>query len=79
MKAALIFWTILMLKWIQRSILDKILDFTLQFTTLQGSQISKTERNHYISSAQRVKIWARGKFHKIIYHIHSQLFFHLIR
>ena len=79
MKAALIFWTILILKWIQRNILDKILDFTLQFSTLEGSQISRTERHHYISSAQRVKIWARGKFHKIIHHIHSQFFFHLIR
>ena len=75
MKAALIFWTILILKWIQRNILDKILDFTLQFSTLEGSQISRTERHHYISSAQHVKIWARGKFHKIIYHIHSQFFF----
>ena len=38
MKAALIFWTILILKWIQKNILDKILHFTLQFSTLQGSQ-----------------------------------------
>ena len=62
MKAALIFWIILILKWIQKNILDKILDFTLQFSTLQGSQISRNERNHYDSSAQHVKIWARGSF-----------------
>ena len=62
MKAAYIFWMILYLKWIQKHIVDLLLDLFLNVSTLYGSRLAQKERHQYKFSAQKVKIWARGSY-----------------
>ena len=57
----LAFWIILVLKWLQKYIVDPILDFCLGYRTLKGSAKNPLEMP-YEKSAQRVKILGRGAY-----------------
>ena len=78
MKEAVIFWIILALKWIQTQVLDRILEHFLEISTLKGSLVAQKERLRYPSSAQRVKIWARGAYSSASVHgLNNFLFSHV--
>ncbi len=62
MKQAVTFWILLGVKWFQKNILDPILNLTLGYSTRHGWQKEVRSCNKYETSAQRVKIWARGAY-----------------
>ena len=54
-------WTISILKWFQRYVVDPILYFSFGYTTLKGSAQDPLTLQ-YEKSAQRVKILGRGAY-----------------
>ena len=59
---ALHFWLVLSIKWLQKRIVDPLLNFLFGATTKEGSRKERKLRLQYANSAQRVKIWARGAY-----------------
>ena len=74
----LFYWCLLLMKYLQRVLLDPILDYFCQYTTLKGGKKERLTCKKYETSAQRVKIWARGAYSVPTIHLlHNFLYTHL--
>ena len=56
------FWAILIAKWVQKNILDFLLNLIFGATTKYGTRKERKQRLQYENSAQKVRIWARGAY-----------------
>ena len=61
-KQTLFFWCMLLFKWVQKYVIDPFLDYFGHYTTLGGSKMERLVNKKYETSAQRVKVWARGAY-----------------
>ena len=59
---AVCFWILLAVKWLQKNILDPMLERILGYSTRDGKSGEKKSREYYENSAQRVKVWARAAY-----------------
>lgn len=57
-----LFWLLLCLKWIQKNIVDPLLDLFFGYSTKRGWRSEQESSHKYGSSAQVVKIWFRAHY-----------------
>ena len=77
-KETLFYWCLLLLKYLQKVILDPILDYFWKYTTLKGCKEERLISKKYETSAQRVKIWTRGAYSVPTIHLlHNFLYTHV--
>ena len=65
---AFTFWFLLLLKWLQKYLLDPILLILFDKSTRSGPGPERKKRLKYETSAQRVKIWFRGSYSPAVLH-----------
>lgn len=70
----LAFWVILVLKWLQRYIVDPILHCCIGYRTLKGSNKDPLAMP-YEKSAQRVKVLGRGAYSVATAHFLENFFY----
>ena len=74
-KETVFYWCMLLFKWIQKYIVDPILDYFGHYTTLDGSRTERLVNKKYETSAQRVKVLARGTYCVPAFHMLHNFFY----
>jgi hypothetical protein len=59
---AYLFWLLLILKWIQKNLIDTVLSLTIGYTTKHGWNSEKKNAGKFENSAQTVKIRFRAHY-----------------